>query len=58
MTKSRPHTYVYGTADLPGTRTLIVRFPATSRIMKGETLHVTAAPSDVHVFDSVTGARI
>ncbi|GAB2859032.1 ABC transporter ATP-binding protein [Nocardioides pacificus] len=51
--------YVYGTCDVGGTpSTIIIRVAGRDHPQKGETMHVTTDPRDVHVFDSVSGERL
>jgi len=52
-------SYVYGTSEVRGVpSTVIVRVSAKDHVTKGETIHVTTDPGDVHVFDTVTGQRL
>jgi multiple sugar transport system ATP-binding protein len=52
-------SFIYGTSDVPGTPgTVIVRVSAKDRISKGETVHVTTDPHQVHVFDTDSGERL
>ena len=51
--------YVYGTSDVEGTpHDIIVRVSARQNVMKGDVLHVTTDPAQVHVFDTETGERL
>jgi multiple sugar transport system ATP-binding protein len=51
--------FVYGTSDVEGTpHTITVRVNARNTVRKGEVIHVTTDPNDVHVFDTDTGERI
>jgi multiple sugar transport system ATP-binding protein len=51
--------FAYGTSAVEGTpHDVIVRVSHRDAVQKGETLFVTAAPRDVHVFDAATGARL
>jgi len=51
--------YVYGTSDVEGTpHDIIVRVSARQKVMKGDVLHVTTDPAQVHVFDTETGERL
>ncbi|NHC23681.1 sn-glycerol-3-phosphate ABC transporter ATP-binding protein UgpC [Nocardioides sp. IC4_145] len=51
--------FVYGTSGVEGTpHNIIVRVSGRDKVRKGETLHVTTDPSDVHVFDTETGERL
>jgi multiple sugar transport system ATP-binding protein len=52
-------SYVYGTSEVEGTpSTLIVRVSARDSVKKGDVIHVTTDPSNVHVFDTESGERI
>jgi multiple sugar transport system ATP-binding protein len=52
-------SYVYGTCDVEGAPpTIIVRLPGGQSMRKGEFVHVTTDPAQVHVFDTATGIRI
>jgi multiple sugar transport system ATP-binding protein len=52
-------SYAYGTSDIKGTpHDVIVRISQRGRITKGDTLHITTDPTQVHVFDTDTGARL
>jgi multiple sugar transport system ATP-binding protein len=52
-------SYVYGSSDVAGTpSTVVVRVGARDKIRKGDVLHVTTDPQNVHVFDTNTGERI
>jgi multiple sugar transport system ATP-binding protein len=51
--------FVYGTSPVQGTpQDLIVRVSARDSVRRGETIHVTTDPQDVHVFDTDTGDRL
>ena len=52
--------FVYGTCDVEGvTGTVIVRVSsARDSIRKGDTIHVTTDPKNVHVFDTDSGDRL
>jgi multiple sugar transport system ATP-binding protein len=52
-------SYVYGSCDVEGTpSTVIVRVGAKDKVSKGDLIHVTTDPSDVHVFDTESGLRL
>jgi multiple sugar transport system ATP-binding protein len=52
-------SFVYGTSEVEGTpSTLIVRVSTRDSVKKGDVIHVTTDPSNVHVFDTETGERI
>ncbi|MEX0427656.1 ABC transporter ATP-binding protein [Nocardioides sp. DS6] len=52
-------SFVYGSSDVEGTpSTIIVRVSAKDQVAKGETIHVTTDPADVHVFDTASGLRL
>jgi multiple sugar transport system ATP-binding protein len=52
-------SFVYGSCDVEGTpSTVIVRVSAKDKVRKGEVIHVTTDPSDVHVFDTESGLRL
>ena len=52
-------SFVYGTSEVAGTpSTLIVRVSTRDSVKKGDVIHVTTDPSNVHVFDTETGERI
>jgi len=52
-------SFVYGTSHIEGVpSTVIVRVSSKDHVSKGETIHVTTDPSDVHVFDTTTGERL
>ena len=52
-------TFVYGTCKVEGTpSTVIVRVSERGSIHKGDVIHVTTDPRNVHVFDTDTGARL
>ena len=45
--------------DVAGTpSTIVVRVSARDSVRKGEVIHVTTDPHNVHVFDTDTGERI
>ena len=51
--------FVYGTSDVEGTpSTIIVRVPGRRSHQRGEILHLTTDPHQVHVFDTGTGERL
>jgi multiple sugar transport system ATP-binding protein len=51
--------FVYGTCDVEGTPgSIIVRVGPRDEVRKGDVLHVTTDPQEVHVFDTATGARL
>jgi multiple sugar transport system ATP-binding protein len=51
--------FVYGTSGVEGTpNNIIVRVNARDSVHKGETIHVTTDPKNVHVFDTNTGERL
>ena len=51
--------FVYGTSGVDGTpNNIIVRVGARDSVRKGETIHVTTDPRNVHVFDTITGERL
>ncbi len=49
--------YLYGTATNTGAE-VIVRAGGRDRIRMGDTVHVTADPRSVHLFDKQTGVRV
>src|SRR3954451_12167633 len=52
-------SYVYGTSDVEGVPSnIIVRVSGRKAPHKGETMHVTTDPENVHVFDTETGERL
>jgi multiple sugar transport system ATP-binding protein len=52
-------SFVYGSCDVEGTPSSItVRVSSKDRVSKGDLLHVTTDPDDVHIFDTVTGLRV
>jgi multiple sugar transport system ATP-binding protein len=52
-------SFVYGSCDVEGTpSTVIVRVGAKDKVSKGDVIHVTTDPSDVHVFDTESGLRL
>ena len=52
--------FVYGTCDVEGAPgTVIVRVSsARDSVQKGDTIHVTTDPKNVHVFDTDSGERL
>ncbi|MBD8870379.1 ABC transporter ATP-binding protein [Nocardioides donggukensis] len=51
--------FVYGTSGVEGTpHDLIIRVTGRDHVRKGETIHVTTDPHQVHVFDTDTGERL
>src|SRR5215212_1908681 len=51
--------FVYGTSDVEGTpSTVVVRVSARDTVRKGDVIHVTTDPHQVHVFDTDSGERI
>jgi multiple sugar transport system ATP-binding protein len=51
--------FVYGTSGVEGTPSnVIVRVAARNSVHKGDVLHVTTDPAEVHVFDADTGERL
>jgi len=51
--------FVYGTSGVEGTpHDLIVRVSARDSVHKGDTIHVTTDPKNVHVFDTDSGERL
>jgi multiple sugar transport system ATP-binding protein len=51
--------FVYGTSDVEGTpNNIVVRVSTRDTVHKGDTLHVTTDPHNVHVFDTETGERL
>ena len=51
--------FVYGTCEAEGTpHDVIVRVKGRDSTQKGDVLHVTTDPANVHVFDKETGARL
>jgi multiple sugar transport system ATP-binding protein len=51
--------FVYGTSGVEGTpNNIIVRVSGRDTVRKGETIHVTTDPRNVHVFDTETGERL
>jgi len=51
--------FVYGTSDVEGApHDIIVRVSARQQVRKGDVLHVTTDPHQVHVFDTETGERL
>ncbi len=52
-------SFVYGTSEVEGTpSTMIVRVSTRDSVKKGDVIHVTTDPSNVHVFDTESGERI
>jgi multiple sugar transport system ATP-binding protein len=51
--------FVYGSCDVEGApHDLTIRITERNKVHKGDTLHVTTDPEDVHVFDSESGERL
>src|SRR3954463_7735409 len=51
--------FVYGTSGVEGTpNNIIVRVSARDTVRKGDTIHVTTDPRNVHVFDTASGDRL
>jgi multiple sugar transport system ATP-binding protein len=51
--------FVYGTSGVEGTpHDIIVRINGRQSVQKGETIHVTTDPKQVHVFDTDSGERL
>jgi len=51
--------FVYGSCEVQGTpHDVIVRVPGRDSTRKGDVLHVTTDPANVHVFDKESGARL
>ncbi len=51
--------FVYGTSDVEGTpHNIVVRVSDRNSVQKGEVIHVTTDPRNVHVFDTDTGERL
>jgi len=51
--------YVYGTCDVEGTPSnIIIRVSGRGSASRGDTIHVTTDPQNVHVFDTETGERL
>src|SRR3954452_15074204 len=51
--------FVYGTSDVEGVpSTVVVRVTARDSVRKGDVIHVTTDPQNVHVFDTEAGERI
>jgi multiple sugar transport system ATP-binding protein len=51
--------YAYGTSGVEGTpANVVVRVAGRSAVQKGDVIHVTTDPKDVHVFDTDTGERL
>jgi multiple sugar transport system ATP-binding protein len=51
--------FIYGTSDVEGTpSTVIVRISERGSISKGDVIHVTTDPANVHVFDTESGKRL
>jgi multiple sugar transport system ATP-binding protein len=52
-------SFVYGTSDVEGVpRTVVMRVSKRDSVHKGDVIHVTTDPQNVHVFDTDTGERI
>ena len=55
----RRRLHVRHWTDVDGTvRDVVVRLDARRAVEKGATVHVTANPEKVHVFETATGARL
>ncbi len=51
--------YVHGSSEVEGTpSTVIVRVSERGSVKKGDVIHVTTDPRNVHIFDTVTGQRL
>jgi multiple sugar transport system ATP-binding protein len=51
--------FVYGTSGIDGTpNNIIVRVSQRDSVHKGDTIHVTTDPKNVHVFDTESGERL
>jgi multiple sugar transport system ATP-binding protein len=51
--------FVYGTSGVEGTpHDIIVRINGRQSVRKGDTIHVTTDPKQVHVFDTESGERL
>jgi multiple sugar transport system ATP-binding protein len=51
--------FVYGTSGVEGTPSnVIVRVSARDTVHKGDVVHVTTDPKNVHVFDAASGERL
>ena len=51
--------FVYGTSGVEGTpNNIIVRVSGRDTVRKGDTIHVTTDPHNVHVFDTESGERL
>ncbi len=51
--------FVYGTSGVEGTpNNIIVRVSGRDQVHRGQTIHVTTDPDNVHVFDTETGERL
>jgi multiple sugar transport system ATP-binding protein len=51
--------FVYGTSDVEGVpSTVVVRVTARDTVRKGDIIHVTTDPQNVHVFDTDSGERL
>jgi multiple sugar transport system ATP-binding protein len=51
--------FVYGSSDVEGTPgTIIVRLNERGLAKRGDTIHVTTDPHNVHVFDTASGDRL
>jgi multiple sugar transport system ATP-binding protein len=51
--------FVYGTCDVEGTPgNVIVRIAGRNTLHKGEVIHVSTDPDNVHVFDTESGERL
>jgi multiple sugar transport system ATP-binding protein len=51
--------FVYGTTEVQGAESnVVIRIDARRNNQKGEVIHVTTDPANVHVFDTTTGERL
>jgi multiple sugar transport system ATP-binding protein len=51
--------FVYGSCEVQGSpANVIVRVPGRGTVRRGDLIHVTTDPQNVHVFDTATGARL
>jgi multiple sugar transport system ATP-binding protein len=52
-------SFVYGTSEVAGTpSSIVVRVGGRDTVRKGDVIHVTTDPHQVHVFDTDTGERL
>jgi multiple sugar transport system ATP-binding protein len=52
-------SFVYGTSDVEGTPSnIVIRVTGRDTVRKGDIVHVTTDPQNVHVFDTETGERL